>query len=81
MRKTRHEKICKPTYFDKNVDISENKKYGGYLESNEEVDKQNQASDESNEMHFDEECECGKPNKVENFKCEHCGKVFVGSLI
>ena len=40
------------------------------LESNKEVYKQNQASDESNEMHFDEECECGKPNKKENFQLE-----------
>ena len=66
---------------DKNVDISENKKdevivNEGYLESNEEVEKQNKASDESNEIHVDEECECGKPNKKENFKCDVCGKIF-----
>ena len=48
----------------------------GYLDNNEEVSKQNQPSDESNEIHFAEQCECGKPNKIENFKCDDCGKIF-----
>ena len=44
---------------DKNVDISENENdevinNDGYLYNNEEVSKQNQPSDESNEIHFAE---------------------------
>ena len=53
-------------------DVNQNE---GYLENNEEVQKQ-QPSDESNEMHFAEECGCGKPNKMENLKCDDCGKIF-----
>ena len=46
---------------DKNLDISENENdevinNDGYLYNNEEVSKQNQPSDESNEMHLAEKC-------------------------
>ena len=42
-------------------DVNQNE---GYLENNEEVQKQ-QPSDESNEMHFAEECGCGKDGEFE----------------
>ena len=66
---------------DKNVDISENENdevinNDGYLYNNEELSKQHQPSDESNEIHFAEQCECGKLNMIENFKCDDCGKIF-----
>jgi hypothetical protein len=51
-------------------------------ESNLDVDEMDILSDETN-CHIDtdnsddiKQCECGKPNKEENFKCDDCGKVF-----
>ena len=62
---------------DRNVSENEkNEMMEHEVESTEEVYEQDQETDESKEMHIDEECGCGKPNKVENFKCDDCGKVF-----